>query len=325
MLLGSPSRACVFEVLDRGARCESCDWDIPIRERDPYLIHLPDIQATRQSARILVARARLQIAYGRYDEAVQTLRTGYSFGRHVAQGPTLINSLVGGTIARMMSKQVETFIQQPDAPNLYWALASLPRPVVDFRPGYDAEMAAIYLSFPELRDLDKKSYPAEYWRQLLQQTVEKMLVTARSPGGTLRRHMAYYAGMAASMLEGYPRAKRFLIARGRSSAEIEAMPVAQVILLYTVQNYDEAARRYVQMDRDALPRGAPGDRAGVSQDQGLLSGREIIPLTRPFPLLEQMEAFKRLEAVTDRGIAALEVLEASGSTPPAMTAGCRRV
>ena len=31
----------------------------------------------------------------------------------------------------MMSGQVETFIQQPDAPNLYWALTQLPDPVVD--------------------------------------------------------------------------------------------------------------------------------------------------------------------------------------------------
>ncbi len=302
------NRSGIFDMLDRGARCESCDWDIPIREGDFYSIPLPDVQTNRQSARILAARARLQIAYGRYDEAVRTLRTGYALGRHVAQAPTLIHGLVGAVIAGMMSKQVETFIQQPDAPNLYWALASLPRPVVDFRPAFEGEMASVYLQFPDLRDLDKKSYTAEHWRQLLQQTDDKMVELTLS--GVLDlplQRQARHVGLAVSMLEGYPRAKRFLIARGRSPAEVEAMPVPQVILLYTMQNYEE--------DRDdmfkwlAVP--YPEARRGLEQVDRKLrdrSGREIFPLAQLF--LPALRAVKECEARTDRNIAALEVLEA---------------
>ena len=293
----------------RGARCESCDWEIPIREKDPYTILLPDLQTHRQSARILAPRARLQIAYGRYDEAVRTLRTGYALGRHVAQAPTLVNGLVGATIAGSMSKQVETFLQQPDAPNLYWALASLPQPVVDFRPGFEREMVGFvgfYVLFPDLRDLDKKSYTAEHWRQLLQQTVDKMTMLTQCVDAP-QQQPAYNLAMAASMLEGYPRAKRFLIARGRSPAEVEAMPVPQVILLYTVQNYDEI--RDDMFKWLALP--YPEARRGLEQVDRKLrdgSGCEIIPLARL--LLPALQALKQCEARTDRNLVALEVLEA---------------
>ena len=298
----------IFDDLDRGARCESCDWDLPIREKEFYAILLPEVQSARQSGRILAARARLQIADGRYDEAVRTLRTGFAFGRHVAQAPTVISGLVGATITGSMSKQIETFIQQPDAPNLYWALASLPRPVIDFRPGFDAEMAAIYLQFPDLRDLDKKSYTAEQWRQLLQQIDDKMvdLMLSGILDAPLPRR-PHHVGLAASMLAGYPRAKRFLIARGHSPAEVEAMPVPQVILLYTMQNYDELRDdmfKWLAVPYAEARRGLEQVNRRIRDESCL----EIIPLAGIF--LPALQSCKQCEARTDRDLVALEVLEA---------------
>ena len=40
----------------------------------------------------------------------------------------------------MHSHPVLELIQQPGSPNLYWALSELPRPIVDFRAAYEAEM-----------------------------------------------------------------------------------------------------------------------------------------------------------------------------------------
>ena len=62
----------------------------PIREHEFYSILLPDIQSTRSSGRILVARARIQIAQASVHDAVHTLQSGYALARHVADGPTLI-------------------------------------------------------------------------------------------------------------------------------------------------------------------------------------------------------------------------------------------
>ena len=59
----------------------------------------------------------------------------------------------------MLAEQVLVLAQQKDAPNLYWALTRLPRPLVDLRKGIDAESNALIFSFPELRDLDKIANP----------------------------------------------------------------------------------------------------------------------------------------------------------------------
>ncbi len=150
--------------MERAARFESCDWELPIREGNFINMLLPEVQQSRTYARLLSAKAHLEIAEGKYDEAVRTLQTGYAEARHVGAMADARERLVGVTIAGIMSDQVQQFIQQPDAPNLYWALSTLPRPLVDFRLAGEAESNILYLQFPELRDLDKKKLSPDEWR-----------------------------------------------------------------------------------------------------------------------------------------------------------------
>ena len=108
--------------LERAARCEYCDWQLPIREEQFYAILLPELQQTRQFGRILGTKARIHIARGQFDEAVKTLQIGYATGQDAAEGETLVNGLVGISICSMISEQVMECVQQPDAPNLYLGL-----------------------------------------------------------------------------------------------------------------------------------------------------------------------------------------------------------
>ncbi len=159
----------LYADMARAARYESCDWQLPIHEGNAFQILLPELNQLRTFGRLLAAKARLEIAEGKYDQAVETLQTGLALARDAAKGPTLIHGLVGAAIAgpRILASQIEQFIQRPDAPNLYWALSALPRPLIDFRPGFEAESNSLFLQFPELRDLDKKDLSAEDWRKLL--------------------------------------------------------------------------------------------------------------------------------------------------------------
>ena len=129
--------------IKRASQCEYCDWQLPIREYG-FATLLAELQQTRSYARLLAPYARLQIAEGKYDDAIQTLQAGYALGRHVANGPTFVHNLVGCSIVGMMSDQVRELIQQPEAPNLYWALTDLPRPIIDFRSGTDAEYDSLF-------------------------------------------------------------------------------------------------------------------------------------------------------------------------------------
>ena len=307
--LGMIRSGQVFSDMERAAHFESCDWQEPIREGNFIAIMLPEIQQSRSYARLLMAKAHLEIAERRYDDAVRTLQCGYAEGRHVAQSPTVIGELVGITIASMMSYQVQQFIQQPDAPNLYWALSTLPRPVVDSRLCGEAESNFLYLQFPELRDLDKKNLSLEEWNGLLIK-VTRIALEYDSFFNPARASPSISSKVATTLLslQGYPRAKQYLSEHGRTAAEVEAMPVAQAILLYTVQVYNEL--RDEQFKWFFLPaaegrhglQGAENDMARTARE------KETIPISSL--LLPAAAVAKEAETRLSWNLATLRIFEA---------------
>jgi hypothetical protein len=299
----------IFRDIERAARFESCDWEQPIREGNLIAIRIPEMQQTRWYARLLSAKAHLEIAEGKYDEAVRTLQCGYAEARHVTQSPFIVSGLVGVTIAWVMSNQVQQFIQQPDAPNLYWALSTLPRPLVDMRPGAEAESNTLYLQFPELRDLDKKRLSPDEWRELLTRVVADVLQFSGGPSLPRPGPRDAPAVIALASLQGYPCAKKYLIEQGRTAAEVEAMPVAQVILLYTVQVYNELSDD--QFKWFFLPASEALDgarRADEHRIEAARAKREIIPVASL--LLPSSAAAKMVETRCEWTVAMLRIFEA---------------
>jgi hypothetical protein len=290
--------------MERAARFESCDWQLPFREGNPFEVLLPEMQQTRTYARLLSAKAHLEIAEGKYDEAVRTLQTGYAEARHVAQAPCLVCSLIGVTIAGVMSHQVQQFIQQPDAPNLYWALSTLPRPLIDFRPAGELESNFLYLQFPELRDLDKKRLSPEESRALLDKVLKDL---SRIYGQSAPK--AHLAETAESILQGHPRAKRWLIEHGRAAAEVEAMPAAQVVLLYSVRLYEQFNDDHFKwFFLPASEAGNGPEQADRHLTKANLAKCEIIPLASV--LLPAVMAAKGAETRLQWTLAMLRVFEA---------------
>ncbi|MBN1910094.1 MAG: hypothetical protein JW818_10170 [Pirellulales bacterium] len=306
----------VFQTLDRAARCAQCDWQLPIGEGNYYTILLPQTQETRVFARLLAVRARIQIARGEYDEAVRTLRNGFALGRHVSNQETLVSGLVGVTNAEIICEQVETFIQQPDAPNLYWALTGLPRPLIDMRPGIEAERDAVWLSFPELRDVDKDSGDENYWRD---KTVRfwRRCITLMDDYALHRseifskRTLQSPEILAALAVRSYPLAKRDLIERGYASEKVEAMPVGRVLLLHMALLDQEARDSIVKEFYLPYPESKPHLKKVEDQFvDGFDSdySHELIPLT--MWLTPAMVTVREANVRVDRRIAALRVIEA---------------
>ena len=294
----------IFETLDRAARREHCEWQVPVREGDFYTVLLPELQQTRSFARLLGLRARIEIANGRFDEAVYALQSGYALGRHVAEGPTLIHSLVGIAICGIMSDNVLQMSQQPDAPNLYWALTMLPRPLIDGRRGIEAEMNAVALTFPELRDLEATTRTPEQWRDALRAFWEKF---AEFEGGWSERDRPEL--LTAMVLKGYPTAKQGLIERGRSPDEVEAMPVPQVILLYTAHTYEELRDDILRWFYVPYWQGHEGMERAVKRLKPTgAQQREVLPVART--LLPAVRSFQSAVVRCDRDIAVLRTIEA---------------
>ena len=163
------------KLLRIGSRRQSCDWSYPLAEQRQELIEIvmPDCNSMRGWAQVLLVKARVETAEHAYDLAIDTIETGIAFGRHVSEGPFLINNLVGVAICSLMLERVEELIAQPGAPNLYWALTALPRPLVSLREGLEMEQRLGENLVPELAQTDAPHSRAE-WGVLLEKLYHRL-------------------------------------------------------------------------------------------------------------------------------------------------------
>jgi len=116
----------ILQFLEQAAKCKQCDW--------PYLDDDTISQTLRKYRRLmffLALQMRFQITQGQFDKAIGTAQTGFAMAKHIGEGPTLIHGIIGVGIGGFICRQLEQFVQGPNAPNLYWALRGLPRPFID--------------------------------------------------------------------------------------------------------------------------------------------------------------------------------------------------
>src|SRR5437764_13312338 len=63
----------------------------------------------------------------------------FALSRHMGEHPTIIGHLVAVAMAYVTIAPLEEMLEQPGCPNLYWALAALPRPFVGLEKGIEGE------------------------------------------------------------------------------------------------------------------------------------------------------------------------------------------
>jgi hypothetical protein len=253
-----------LKELDLGARRAHCDWEMIDRLRkDGIMMLLPDIQSFRTYSVLLSARARFEMLDRKYDESLYTLQTGFTLSRHVSEGPTLIQALVGAAMTRQMIDEVEQLIQQPDAPNLYWALTDLPTPFIDLRKPLQGEKLVIDSLFPGWREMladpqARPMTPVEF-----NSLVSKNLTYLSATG--IRQFASWETRplMALLAARSYPEARKFLLAQGRPKQLVDQMPVTQVALLYEIYNYDRFFDEMVKWYGQPYPVMRKGEDAAV--------------------------------------------------------------
>jgi hypothetical protein len=230
----SQARHFIREI-EVGARRRDCDWQLEGREEGIGLL-LPDVQGFRTVGVLLAARARLEIAEGRFDDAVRTLQSGYALARHLGRGPSPIHTYVGGAVAGQMSAQLDELLRQPGAPNLYWALAELPRPFIDPAPGIEEDGRFLDNMFPWLKRLDGPPMTeVEIQAGVLafRKKLDDLGVAATSEPERLLQ--------AAQLVQAHGDAKKRLLAREKYKAEqVEAMPLVQAVALAAYLDYRES-------------------------------------------------------------------------------------
>jgi len=287
----------VLDETRRAARRDHCDWAFPFRE-EGFALTLPPLTKLRHLGWLLALRARLQMAEGDTDQAVHTLQTGFAFARHQADGTLLVNGLVGVGIANRMLQQVQQLSQMPDAPNLYWALATIRPPAIDLQRGVQYEMDGIYLWSPALRNV-------RTGRGLTEEQWQDFLGLALGAGKDTHRKLQ----AVALSIKLYPHAKQYLASRGYSRRQIDEMPVRRALATYVVETSQRIShdvyKWFLLPYREAHP--------GIREGEKVIRRAAVDPAMPGFPLTMLLPALGRayfLQVRLDRRIAALRCVEA---------------
>jgi hypothetical protein len=135
------------------SRLEHADWQtlIPLR-RQGIMLLVPELQQMRSLADVLQVPLRGAIAARRFDDALVIAKTMFALSRHLGEHPTLIGNLVGLAVAARAVDGVSEMIGQPGSPNLYWALTTLPKPLINLRKGAQGDRVVLAGEFRLLND-----------------------------------------------------------------------------------------------------------------------------------------------------------------------------
>ncbi|MCC9600272.1 hypothetical protein LOC67_06840 [Stieleria sp. JC731] len=225
------------------AYCEDQTRDLRIRDERGsaiYMTLLPEIQASRSLAKALRFRIRTLALQRKYDEAIEQLRIGFRLSEYVGDGETVIERLVGNAIASIMCDEIEFMIQQPDCPNLYWALASLPKDLGDPAEQAILELNLMQRHMPILEMAEDNDFSDEVW--MAQAT--KMVVDLKELGRS-DFSMVYMLQLLAD--NSTPSARQSLIDRGMNADVVNQMSKIRAVLLNA--NYE------ITEQTDALQKG----------------------------------------------------------------------
>jgi hypothetical protein len=295
----------LMHEMDMAARRRDCDWQTEGRpEGIGFLI--PDVQGFRSLAAVLAVRARYAMARGELDEAVQAFQTGYALARNMGKGPFLIQVLVGAAIASVMDNQLDELLQQPGAPNLYWALAVLPRSFFDLQLALQEEGAMMERTIPFAKRLEGSPMTAEEVK-LAQAELKAMLNKFIFQPPTVAQTLEQIWMQAST----YPEARRGLLAQGFTPEQVEAMPPFQVVGLFALREYRRAWEEFVKWFD--LPGGWREPGFKKSQDALAEASRRLDRLYFRGDLFGPGPAFQKIFQATgrvDRRFAALCCVEA---------------
>jgi hypothetical protein len=288
-----------FHLIKLAAQRSYCQWEMPLE--DGYAMQLPHLSTFRRMIMAMQLQIRLKIADKQTDQALEMLQHGLYMGRGIAQGPTVIQDLVGVAITALLLKEVEGLIQMPDSPNLYWALTALPDPMIDMRSSLEYEREILFVEFPQLRNLESE------------------VLSPAQASDFMKKIQTFGGGMGDLPFKGllpvgwvmmhYSDAKEYLARKGYSQERIEALPAAQAVLIYQKQEYLEILDSLFKWFELPYSQAQPHLKKGEQRLNDHLSTKGI-KANLFCTLLPALSRITFLQARLDRNIALLRTVEA---------------
>ncbi len=213
--------------IDWAARLDNPDWQLLLKlKADGIALLLPEMQQMRSLSRALQVRFRAEIAQCRFDDAIRTAKTMFAMSRHLSENPTLIGDLVGIAIASVAISGLEEMLEQPGCPNLYWALTTLPSPLIPLDKGMDGELVMHVWLFRDLSDSATMS--VEQIKEFIAH-MDKMLVIGE--GSNRKPGVRSWLDARTKDDAVVSAARQRLVEHGLSAERLLRFPADQVVLL----------------------------------------------------------------------------------------------
>ncbi len=303
-------RSETFVLLDQASRYDRCNWDLPVSS----LQYTPWLNNLRLLSNVLSCRTTFLTRAGRIDEAVETMRWQVELGRAVGRGSVVVNGLVGDIIYGGIAPNLPELMDRPDAPNLYWALRPLCRPVVPLADAVRGDRAFLLSVIPVLAKGRSGGITADDWRAYAEQcaafaALQPYVVTqAGNPpqqsGPTLAETVRTANAGAATLLPEssayYARTRRLSAAE---AAKVDPQLLAATYLIEQDQAASDEAAKLLDLPYPQLmPRWAAV--AGRLRELGITAqspSAVALPFFRALPVTF---------AMTERRFAALTAVEA---------------
>jgi hypothetical protein len=295
----------VLELVDKAARRERCLGDAPDgQSKDSNAPLLGQPYYLNELGSILALRARLEIADGNLTAALHTVQTGLAFAKHIGELERLRYGFSGPGIAQLMLRQLDDFVQQPKAPNLYWALTDLPRPLIDERKAVEQERLAMHRRFPGVAAGAADLNAGPLTDEQVQACVQVLLRYYRRPR-PLIFELDIRSQLTKRLTDNYEEFKKVLLDQGRPKDKVEAMSYVQVALLAKLAEFDSVMDEQMKWYNE--PYSKVADRLEVL-DQRLKSAPEAKKLYAAEPM--DLHDVHTAKALLERKINILRCLEA---------------
>ncbi len=234
------------DLLHHAARCRNFDLDRNIRAIENVMWFLiPEIQAMRQLGRDQSLRCRLAIAEGDFKTARSVIGENFQLARHLSEEPFLVSTLVGNANAQSALDDALYLVVEPSSPNLYWAIAEVPNPLVDPSTAVELELDWLFQQVPPLRKIDVVPLTDMDWSGFLNEVLPKMvdeceLAKRFQSAGILGATL--YIASAGAEVDSY-----LVNECGLTTEQLNALPETQAFFLAVRRMYEAASQEAAQL------------------------------------------------------------------------------
>jgi hypothetical protein len=221
---------------DWAARLDAPDWQLTQRVQTEGM----DAQASELGrlqilAAALQARFRIEVAGGHFEDAVRSAKTMLALARHLGDYPTETANRLGIIVAESAFGTLEEMVQQPNCPNLYWALTDLPCPLVDLRKGIQGDCVLVAT---ELRQIRGDAPMTDDQLRTTLSNLSGKLGFAREQAGQPPRNVRDSLSKCAANSESVNTARDRLVDSGCAKDVLQKFPPLQIVLLDEKREYE---------------------------------------------------------------------------------------